>query len=252
MHRRFKAALLGARAGNAQVRINLDARLAQRIDVTLVPVTTRRCLVGAADHGDGAVAEADEVVGGERNAVAVVATIGRHIDAVHRTGHQNGGHAVFFGQRHILDRRADGRRHDDAIRTELQQRFDEGALFFHRIIMVGQDEGLAAAVQLAFDGFQDFAIEGVHHIMEHHADNAGARGAQAGGAAVVDITQRPRLFLDLVTRIGSNQRAVAQCQRNGGGRKTKALGNRRQFNLLCHGIPPQTHVSDGRPCLNRN
>lgn len=136
MHGGLETALLGARAGNAQVRIDLDTGLAQRIDVTLVTVAAGRGLVGAANHGDGAVAKADQVIGGQRNAVAVVAAIGRHVDAIHRTGHQNGGHAVFFRQRHILDRRADGRRHDDAIRTQLQQCFDEGALFFHRIIMV--------------------------------------------------------------------------------------------------------------------
>ena len=104
---------------------------------------------------------------------------------------------------------------------------------------------MSAAVQLAFNGFQDFAIEGVHHIVEHHADNTGAGGAQAGGAAVIDITQRPRLFLDLFPRIGGDQRAIAQCKRNGGGRKSEAFGNRGQFDLLGHGIPPQTHVDDG-------
>ncbi|MND86183.1 hypothetical protein D3C80_781360 [compost metagenome] len=116
--------------------------------------------------------------------------------------------------------------------------------------MVGKNEGLAAAIQLAFDGFEDFPVKRVHHIMEYHADNAGARGAQAGGAAVIDITQRPRLFLDLVPRIGSDQRAIAQCKGNGGGRKTEAFGNRRQFDLLGHGIPPQTRVTDG--CLRLN
>jgi hypothetical protein len=50
----------------------------------------------------------------------------------------------------------------------------------------------------ALDRLQDFAVERVHDVVHDDADDAGARGAQAGGAAVVDIAERAGLFLDLV------------------------------------------------------
>ena len=149
------------------------------------------------------------MIGGKRNAVAVVAAIGGHIDALHRAGDEDGRHAVVLGQLHVLDGRADGRRHDHAVAAELQKRLDEAALLLHRIVVVGQDEGMLAAVQLAFDRLEDFAVERVHDVVHDDADDARARGAQAGGAAIVDIAEGAGLFLDPVAGGGRHQRAVA-------------------------------------------
>ncbi len=58
--------------------------------------------------------------------------------------------AIVFGKLDILGRRADSRRHDDAIRAKLQKRVHEGALFVQLVTMVGQDESLARTVEPRF------------------------------------------------------------------------------------------------------
>ena len=129
-------------------------------------------------------------------------------------------------------RRADGRRHDDAVGAELQQRVDEGALLFQLVVVVGQDEGLAAAVEFAFDRAQDLGEERVHDVVDDDADDARARGAQAGGAAVVDVADGAGMILDAVARRVGDQRTVAQRQRYRRGRHAERVGDRRKLDLL--------------------
>ena len=108
--------------------------------------------------------------------------------------------------------------------------------------MVGQDEGLPAAVELAFDRAQDFGEERVHDVVHDDADDARARGAQAGGAAVVDIADGAGMFLDAVARAVGDQRAVAQGQRNRGRGDAERIRDRRKLDLLCQRAlqPPPT------------
>ena len=106
------------------------------MDVALVAIAAGRGLVGAADHGDALVAERDQVIGGKRRAVGVVAAKHRHAGALDRARDQHCRQAVFLGHDDVPGRRADGRRHDDAVGAELQQRVDEGALLFKLIVMV--------------------------------------------------------------------------------------------------------------------
>jgi len=192
------------------------------------------------------VAEPDQMVGSERDAVAVVAAIHGQVDALHGPGNQNGRHAIGLGELDVLNRSADRRRHDDPIATELQQCFDEGPLLLDGIVMIGQDEGLAAAVELAFDRLQDFPVEGVHDVVYNDADNAGAGGPEARRAPIVDIAQRARLLLDLLPGISCNQRTVAQGERNGCGGQAEAFGNRRQLDLLRHVPSGQASTGCGR------
>ncbi|MNT63425.1 hypothetical protein D3C72_2012410 [compost metagenome] len=109
--------------------------------------------------------------------------------------------------------------------------------------MVGKDEGLLVAVELGFDRLQDFPVERVHDVVHDDADNAGARGPEAGGAAVVDITERARLFLDLVACEGRHQGTVTQCQGYRCRRKTECFRDRRKLDLLRHDAPCLSRVA---------
>ena len=207
--------------------------------IALVAVAAGRGLVGAADHGDALVAERDQVIGGKPGAVGIVAAEDRHLRAFDGARDQHRRQAVLLGHDDVFGRRADGRRHDDAVGAELQQRVDEGALLFELVVMVGQDEGLPAAVELALDRAQDLGEERVHDVVHDDADDARARGAQAGGAAVVDIADGARMVLDAVARGVGNERAVAQRQRYGRRRDAKRIGDRRKLDLLCqYDLPP--------------
>ncbi len=75
--------------------------------------------------------------------------------------------------------------------------------------MVGKNESVAAAVELAFDRLQDFAIERVHDVVDDDADDPRPRCPEARCAAIVDIAQRARLILDLLAGIRRHQRTVA-------------------------------------------
>src|SRR5690606_12821196 len=55
--RSLEASLLGARAGYAPVRPDLEPGMAHRVDIALIAVAPGRGLVGAADHDDAAMAE---------------------------------------------------------------------------------------------------------------------------------------------------------------------------------------------------
>jgi hypothetical protein len=52
------------------------------------------------------------------------------------------------------------------------KRLDEIALFFDRIIVIGQNEGLPAAVEFGFDGFENLRVKRVHDVMHDDADDA--------------------------------------------------------------------------------
>ncbi len=95
------------------------------------------------------------------------------------------------------------------------------------------------AVEFALDRLQDFAVERVHDVVHDDADDAGARRAEAGGAAIVDIAERARLFLDPVAGDGGHQRAVTQGERHRGRGNPQRFRNRGQFNLLRHVPLPQ-------------
>ncbi|MNL36261.1 hypothetical protein D3C87_1583320 [compost metagenome] len=103
--------------------------------------------------------------------------------------------------------------------------------------MVGKDEGLLVAVELRFDRLQDFPVERVHDVVHDDADDAGARRPEAGGTAVVDITEGAGLFLDLVACEGRHQRAVTQCEGYCCSRKTECFRDRRKLDLLRHDAP---------------
>ena len=153
------------------------------------------------------------MIGGKPDAVGIVAAEHRHVGALDRARDQHRRQAVVLGEPDVFGRRADGRRHDDAVGAELQQRVDEGALLFQLVVVVGEEEGLAAAVELAFDRAQDLGEERVHDVVDDDADDAGARGPEAGGAAVVDVADGARMLLDALARGIGDQRAVAQRQR---------------------------------------
>ncbi|MGC3944245.1 MAG: hypothetical protein QM762_06965 [Chryseolinea sp.] len=99
--------------------------------------------------------------------------------------------------------------------------------------MVRQDEGLPAAVELAFDRAQYLGEEGVHDVVHDDPDDARTRRAQAGGAPIVDIADGARMLLDAVAGGVGDERAVAQGQRYGGGGNAKRVGDRRKLDLLC-------------------
>ena len=119
------------------------------------------------------------------------------------------------------------------------KRLDEVALLVDRIIVIGQDEGLPAAVEFRFDRLEDFGIERVHDVMHDHADDSRPGRSQRGRATVVDIAEFDGLFLDPVARHVGHQRTVAQGQRNGCRRKSERLRYRRKLDLLSQiPIPP--------------
>src|SRR5690606_2794781 len=134
-------------------------------------------------------------------------------------------------------RRADGRRHDDPVRAQLQQRIEEIALFLDLVVVIGQDESLAAAVELHLDGAQYLGEERVHDVVYHDADEARARRAKARGAAVVDIADLAGVFLDALARLVGDERTVAKGKRNGRGRHAERIGDRRELDLLSQNTP---------------
>ncbi len=167
------------------------------------------------------------MVGGKADPIGIVAPEDRSMHALDTARDEHNRQAIVFGKLDILGRRADSRRHDDAIRTKLQKRVHEGALFVQLVIMVGQDESLARTVELGFDGFENFREKRVHDVPHDDADNARTRGTKARRPAVIDITDGARMFLDLLTGLVGNQRTIAQCQRNGGGRNTERVSDGR-------------------------
>ena len=160
------------------------------------------------------MAERDQMIGRQPDAVGIVAAEHRHVGALDRARDQHRRQAVVLGEPDVLGRRADRRRHDDAVGAELQQRVDEGALLLQLIVVVGEEEGLPAAVELAFDRAQDLGEERVHDVVDDDADDARARGAQARRAAVVDVADGAGMLLDALARGVGDERAVAQRQRD--------------------------------------
>ena len=107
-------------------------------------------------------------------------------------------------------------------------------LLFDGIVVVGENEGVPAAVEFALDRLEDFAVERVHDVVHDDADDAGPRRPEAGGAAIVDIAERARLILDLVAGHGGDQRTVAQGKGNGRRGNAKRFRNGRKLDLLRH------------------
>ena len=167
------------------------------------------------------------MVGGEPGAVGVVATKHRHFRALDRAGDQHRRQAVLLGHDDVLARRPYRRRHDDPVGAELQQRVDEGALLLELVVVVGEDKGLPAAVELAFDRAQYLGEERVHYVVHDDPDDARPRGAKARRAAVVYVADGAGVILDAVAGGVGDERAVAQRERHRGGRNAERIGNRR-------------------------
>ncbi len=126
---------------------------------------------------------------------------------------------------------------------ELEQRVDKSALLLQLVVVVGQQERLAAAVELALDGAQYLGIERVHDVVHDDADDTGAGGAQRGGAAIVDVADGAGVLLDAVACRARHQRAVAQGQRNRGRRDAERIGNGRKLDFLSQSVAPDLNRS---------
>ena len=168
------------------------------------------------------------------HAVGIVAAKAEDARALDRAGDQRDRQVVLLGKANVAGRRADRRRQDQPVGAQLQQRVDEGALLGEVVMVVAQDEGLALAVQLVLDGFQDLAEERVHDVVDADTDDARARGAQRGGAAIVDVAEFAGRAFDPFAGDLGHQRTVAQRQRDCRRRQAQRIGNRRKFDLLRH------------------
>ena len=202
-----------------------------------------RSLVRAADHGDAPVTERDQMVGGKRGAVGIVAAEHGHMRALDIARDQHGRQAVILGHADVARGRIDGRGHDHAIGAELQQRVDEGALLVQLVIVVGQQEGLARAIQLMFDGAQDFRIERIHDVVDDDAHDARAGGPQRRCAPIVDITDLARMFLDAFAGRSGHQRTVAKCERHRCRRHAKRISDRGKLDLLSQRYCSPPHLN---------
>jgi hypothetical protein len=116
--------------------------------------------------------------------------------------------------------------------------------------VVGQDEGLPASVEFGLDRFEDLGEERVHDVVDDDADDARARRPETRRAAIVDVADRPRMFLDAFARGGGDERAVAQGERYGRRRDAERVGDGRELDLLCQRWSPAEDAPDLK-CLNR-
>ena len=184
-----------------------DAPSVQGVAPAADPLLLRRHAVVAAEIGDAPMAEPQEMLHRVARALAIVrADIGQ--GAADHPSHGDDGRN---GLRPLLRERprvgAARRAHDDPRDVMLAQRAQHLRLPLRILVGVGEDRREAELVERVLDADRQFGEERVGEVADDHADEIGRRGAQARGAAMIDIAERPHRPRDaLARRLGDQLR----------------------------------------------
>ena len=106
------------------------------------------------------------------------------------------------------------RAHDDAGDVVLAQRAQHLRLPLRILVGVGEDRREAELVERVLDADRQFGEERVGQVADDHADEVGRSGAQARGAAVIDVAERLHRPRDALARRLGDQLAARQHERN--------------------------------------
>jgi len=108
------------------------------------------------------------------------------------------------------------RAHDDAGDIVLLHRLQHLRLPRRVVAGIGQDRGEAALEQRILDARRQLGKEGIVEIAHDHADQVGRGGAQAGGAAMIDIAERLHRLIDADARRFGHELTAGEHQGHGG------------------------------------
>ena len=124
-------------------------------------------------------------------AVAIVGPDIRQRAADHASHRHDRRHGVrpLLGDRPRV--RTAGRAHDDAGDIVLAQGSEHLRLTIGILIGVGEDRHEAEMIKGVLDADGELGEERIGEIADDHADEVGRGGAQAGGAAMIDVAERP-------------------------------------------------------------
>ena len=182
-----------------------------------------------ADAGNGAMAQFQQVQGGQVAALLVVDAhqIGRHlvqaaVDDDHRRAHRR----QHIGQRGIA---TDGREHD-AVDALFQQHTQVVALLLRIVVGVAQDHAVAIALAAVLDTPRQFGKIRVDAVGHQQADGRRAARLQRAGHGAGHVVEFGDRRLDLAPHVRADRAAVVHHMGNRG------VGNPR----------PRRHILDGR------
>ncbi|MCW0417819.1 hypothetical protein NB689_003573 [Xanthomonas sacchari] len=207
-------------------RVDRQPGLPHRLRVAGATLPAGAGIGMAAVEGDAAVAERDQVLGGQLRAALVVqaekapvvgagefAIEQQHVRACVQ-------HRVQFGGVAAL-----GRRQDHAGRRVFHQRGQYGLLPRGRFAGAAEQGHIALLTQRLVHAGGELGEEWIGQVVDDQGHAGRGAPAQIGGAAVVDVALPLQFRFHPRTRVGMHQRAAAQHQRHGRARDADRIGD---------------------------
>ena len=130
---------------------------------------------------------------------------------------------------------AAGGRDDEAGNALLHHRLQHLLLADRIFGGVGDEGNDTGRLEDALHADGELGEEGVRQVVDDHADDVGMRLAQIGGAAVVDIADILDRLADFCRRLGADQAAALEDQRNCRLRHAGFAGDVEDRRLFAHG-----------------
>ena len=215
---RLGAVLALRRTAQDQGRIGMQVIGLERVEKALMALEAGRDAVGAADHRNAAVAERNQMLGRQIRSLAMVVAgeIERH--ALHEARDLHAGHAEIGDALQGFRRGAFRRTDDQAVGIVFAHGVDEAILMRRVFGRVAQEHRLPDPRQRALDRGGELGEIRIVQFVDGDADGVGALGAQARGAAIIDVAERAHGFEHALAGRFRDQRALAQHERYGRGR----------------------------------
>ena len=197
--------LLAFLAGRQAIDDRPDGQAVARqgLAIGMGAVAGGRGAASAADEGEAAMAEPDEMLGGQRHAEA---EIGADMVA-HRAGRGGAASAPPAGRGDAAARRCPGSVPSAGLSSSPSTRCSrirsmKRSWRSRRFRRVGEKGDPAGAIQRLVDPGGELGIEGVGDLADDQPDRLGQARPQIGGGAVIDIAERGRWRSWTRSRVG--------------------------------------------------